>query len=233
MDTEKASNQQAYKNLVYKWFLEAYPESLSRNELAGKLRAHPKKVKTLILDPLCQEGKLFKWGSRVAPNERYMPNVKAPEYYEVTGEKGPVIPDVNEEELMLRVQPKNEQAPKSQKTIKAIQELPPTGEQKKMIEQGWQELYEDTDDEEEDEDDEEEDETTTTTTEEEEEESQPWSSSLQDFNLEDDDLEGVKASDISDGDISALDSDSNEDDGEFLLDAALDNSNNGSPSKTD
>lgn len=45
-----------------------------------------------------------------------MPNVKAPEYYEVTGETAPTIPDVNEQELLLRLQPKNERAPKNENT---------------------------------------------------------------------------------------------------------------------
>lgn len=62
-----------------------------------------------------------------------MPNVKAPEYYEVTGEKGPVIPDVNEEELLMRMQPKNERAPNNEKGVKLKQDLRPSKENRKNI----------------------------------------------------------------------------------------------------
>ena len=78
-----------------------------------------------MIKPLLEEGKIFKWGSRAMPYERYdvtarmdgqsavvmlvllifryMPNVKAPEYYEVTGESLPAVPDVDETEYLTKI----------------------------------------------------------------------------------------------------------------------------------
>ena len=77
-----------------------------------------------MIKPLLAEGKIFKWGQRATPYERYdgigregssdvlivvllifryMPNVKAPEYYEATGESPPVAPDVDEKEFLTKV----------------------------------------------------------------------------------------------------------------------------------
>lgn len=43
-----SANSQVYQDLIFKWYLQAYPETLSRQEIAGRLRAHPKKVELLL-----------------------------------------------------------------------------------------------------------------------------------------------------------------------------------------
>lgn len=43
--------------------------------------------------------------------DRYMPNVKAPEYYKATGETRPVVPDVDEHTFLFKMLPPSERAP--------------------------------------------------------------------------------------------------------------------------
>ena len=42
-----------------------------------------------------------------------MPNVKAPEYYKVSGGSPPKIPDVDEKKFLMLLRPPSERAPKN------------------------------------------------------------------------------------------------------------------------